>query len=176
MKDGFIESGLRLNKFISDFDQWNEESIKKRAEFLSKLSIQRWPYFNDIFPDKKELEQKRMPTEEEHLEIAEEEISSLYFKIKEEILKISDEIDISPQKKYIAFKARTNFVDIEIQKEAIKAHINMKKGTLLDPANKCDDMSNKGHYGNGEYQIFLYKESDIDYFLMLAKQSYTVNS
>jgi uncharacterized protein with ParB-like and HNH nuclease domain len=42
----FIESGLRLNKQISEYDYWNEESIKDRADKLIKVAIQRWSYSN----------------------------------------------------------------------------------------------------------------------------------
>ena len=42
----FIESGLRLNKQISEYAYWNEESIKDRADKLIKVAIQRWGFFN----------------------------------------------------------------------------------------------------------------------------------
>jgi uncharacterized protein with ParB-like and HNH nuclease domain/predicted transport protein len=176
IKGGLLESGLRLNKFIAEFSIWDEESIRKRAGYLSKIAIQRWSYFNDIAPDKKQIAEKKLPTEEEHLESAGENIKKIYAILKNKLLLLGSDIELSPQKKYLAFKTRTNFVDVQIQKESIKIHINMKKGTLLDPLNKCKDMSKTGHYGNGDYQIFIKNESEIEYLMGLAKQSYETNS
>ena len=34
MEHGFIDSGLRLNKYIADFDQWTETELKQRCEHL----------------------------------------------------------------------------------------------------------------------------------------------
>ena len=42
----FIESGLRLNKQISEYDIWTEDSIKERADILIKVAIKRWSFFD----------------------------------------------------------------------------------------------------------------------------------
>lgn len=44
MTNGFIESGLRLNKQISEYLVWNEESIKDRAKKLAEIAIERWSF------------------------------------------------------------------------------------------------------------------------------------
>jgi len=41
----FIESGLRLNKQISEYSSWNENSIKDRANKLVKIAVERWSFF-----------------------------------------------------------------------------------------------------------------------------------
>lgn len=46
MKNGFVESGLRLNKQISEYSVWNEESIKDRAKKLAEIAIERWRFFS----------------------------------------------------------------------------------------------------------------------------------
>ena len=40
----FIDSGLRLNKQIAEYAQWNEESIKNRSDNLIKVCLKRWSY------------------------------------------------------------------------------------------------------------------------------------
>jgi predicted transport protein len=105
-----------------------------------------------------------------------EKISELYERLKEKLLSLGEGIEIISQKKYIAFKAKRNFVDLELQKESIKAHINMKKGTLTDPRKLCRDVSKIGHFGNGDYEIVLLSLENIPYFLILAKQSFEINS
>lgn len=46
MKNGFIDSGLKLNKQISDYSIWNEASIIDRAEKLAEIAINRWGFFS----------------------------------------------------------------------------------------------------------------------------------
>ncbi|MDA3854733.1 MAG: DUF262 domain-containing protein [Candidatus Woesearchaeota archaeon] len=41
----FIESGLRLNKKVADYEAWNEDSIKDRADKLIKTTLKRWDFF-----------------------------------------------------------------------------------------------------------------------------------
>jgi predicted transport protein len=48
----------------------------------------------------------------------------------------------------------------------------MKKGELNDYLNKCQDMSDKGHWGNGDYKIVIRTVEDIDYVMSLVKQSF----
>ena len=44
MKDGFLESGIRLNRFISQFDKWGEEELALRKDELSKKALDIWEY------------------------------------------------------------------------------------------------------------------------------------
>jgi uncharacterized protein with ParB-like and HNH nuclease domain len=44
MKNGFKESGLRLNKFVSEQDRWTEKELKERSDILKKLSLELWFY------------------------------------------------------------------------------------------------------------------------------------
>ena len=113
-------------------------------------------------------------TEEDHLEKASDNIKSLYEDIKNRILEL-DDIDIEAKKLYIAFKGMKNITDIEIHKNKLKIYINMKKGTLNDPLNILKDISDIGHWGNGDYCIIIDKEDDIDNIIPLIKQSIKVN-
>ena len=54
-------------------------------------------------------------------------------------------------------------------------YINMKKGTLEDPLNITKDISNVGHWGNGDYCLFIDKRDDIDNAVPLIKQSVNFN-
>lgn len=113
-------------------------------------------------------------SEDDHLSHSSQLTSDLYFKLKDRILQF-DNIDIDPKKLYIAFKGATNICDVEIQNSKLKVTINMKKGTLSDPGNISKDISNKGHWGNGDYETYVRHDSDIDNVMALIKQSYDVN-
>ena len=48
----------------------------------------------------------------------------------------------------------------------------MKKGELDDPKNLCRDITTIGHYGNGDYDIRINENTDLDYVMFLINQSY----
>lgn len=111
-------------------------------------------------------------TEERHIEFGSIELEEVYNDIRKRILDLGSDIEIVPRKEYIGFKRGSNFVDIEFQRKQLKFFINMKKGELDDPINISRDVSNVGHYGNGDYEIRVNKDSDLDYLMVLIKQSY----
>lgn len=111
-------------------------------------------------------------TEERHIEFGSVELEEIYNDIRKRILDLGSDIEIVPRKEYIGFKRGSNFVDIEFQRKQLKFFINMKKGELDDPINISRDVSNVGHYGNGDYEIRVNKDSDLDYLMVLIKQSY----
>lgn len=100
-----------------------------------------------------------------------EEITNLYFKLKERICNL-DEVEMIPRKLYICFSKKTNFVDVEVRKKDIKLYLNLKKGELDDPKKLTKDVSNQGHWGNGDYEIRIQSDSDLDYIMFLINQSY----
>lgn len=119
---------------------------------------------------KRVIDEIKVYTEEEHIDFATEEIAELYEKFRESILNLADGIEIKPQKYYIAFKKDTNIVDINIQKKALKIWINAKIGTINDSKGIAKDVSNIGHHGNGEYQIQVDNDKDLEYIMSLVKQ------
>ncbi len=111
-------------------------------------------------------------TEDDRLVKGNDEIQELYEKFKISILNF-DGITIKPNKFYIAFvKNSSNVVDFEIQKSSLKIHINLKQKELDDPKKITRDVSNIGTYGNGDYEIKISNDNDIEYILSLIKQSY----
>ena len=113
-------------------------------------------------------------TEEEHLSKVSENIRNIYEKLKNRILEL-DDIDVEAKKLYIAFKGSRNITDIECHKNKLKIYINMKKDSLNDPLKIAKDISNKGHWGNGDYCVEINNEDDIDNIIPLIKQSLKLN-
>jgi predicted transport protein len=109
-------------------------------------------------------------TEEDHYNNGSDYTIELYEKFKTSILNLADGIVILPQKYYIAFKKGSNISDIEIQKKSLKISINAKIGTLDDPKGIAKNVSNIGHRGNGDYQIQIENDKDLEYILSLIKQ------
>lgn len=113
--------------------------------------------------------------EEDHLEGIPDEIKELYSKFKNAILNIADGIVVKPTKWYIGFKAKTNFTDIHIQKKALKMWINLFQDELDDPRQLVKDVTNIGHWGNGDYEIQIKDDENLEYIISLVKQSYRKN-
>jgi len=98
-------------------------------------------------------------------------IKELYFTLKERIVNLG-EVDIVPRSTYIGFKRKTNFVDIDFQKGNLWLWINLPKGKLDDPKGISRDISTIGHYGNGDYEVKVFPDTDIDYVMFLINQSF----
>lgn len=111
-------------------------------------------------------------TEQHHLHNRTGVIEKLYKDYKAEILKLDNKIEVKPLKDYIAFKKnKKNIVDINIQTKQLKMWINLKKGVLNDPHNLTNDVSGKGHWGNGDYEIFIKNTVNLDDIIKLIKQA-----
>jgi len=113
-------------------------------------------------------------SEQEHLENVSEEIKELYEKFKSAIQNL-DNLEIKPKKKYIAFVAGRNVIDILPQKKALKMWINMNKGELDDTKGITRDVSTTGHWGNGDFEIQVKDDENLEYILSLVKQSIKKN-
>ncbi len=42
-ENGFIDSGLRINQYISKFDSWGQDEIEKRDKHLTNQALEIWP-------------------------------------------------------------------------------------------------------------------------------------
>lgn len=109
-------------------------------------------------------------TEEDHLNGASDEITELYETYKNAILNLFDEVEIVPKKLYIAFKKDKNISDIVVLKKGLKIFINLKKGQLDDPKGLTKDVSETGHWGNGDYELIVSNTDNLEYVMSLIKQ------
>lgn len=175
MKGGFRESPLKLNKGLANLDTWNEETILQRAESLAKEALKVWQYPN---LDQTILEQYRKKEEtlteysiESYKYLKESKVKNLFEKLRKEVLSLDTEISEEYLKLYIAYKLETNVVDVVPQKDKLKLNINIKYNELNDPRELCRDVSQTGHWGNGDVEVFLESEEEIDYVISLVRQA-----
>lgn len=110
-------------------------------------------------------------TEEFHLDNYPDKVKELYETYKEAILNLADDIELEPKKLYIAFKKDKNIADIVTLKKGIKLFINLQKGKLEDPKNLMRDVSSTGHWGNGDYELVITNNNNLEYILYLIKQA-----
>ena len=162
----FKDFGIELWE-VKQFDN-GTISINSIKKSTSAPSIKPLLENNDKLKDIKE--NIKVFSEEDHFNNGSEASIELYEKVKVSILNLADNIEIKPQKYYIAFKKGNNISDIEIQKKGLKIFINAKIGTLDDPKRLLKDVSNIGHQGNGDYQIQIVNDDDLEYIMSLIKQ------
>jgi predicted transport protein len=111
-------------------------------------------------------------TEDDHTNNKSDEVKELYEVFKKAILNLSDNIEVVPKKTYIAFKIKSNIVDIELQVNGLKLWINLRKGLLNDSLRIMRDVSTlKGHNGNGDYEIIIRDTKYLEYIMSLIKQA-----
>lgn len=115
---------------------------------------------------------------DDHLAGIDKETVVLFQTLREKILSIDQNITEWAKAKYIAYKTSTNFTDIVVKQYGLKIFLNVKSGQLNDPKNLARDLTKPkaiGHWGNGDYEVKLENESEIDAIFELIKQSYDLN-
>ncbi|WRG37375.1 DUF262 and DUF1524 domain-containing protein [Helicobacter pylori] len=169
MEKGFKQSPLRLNQSLRDLEVFGEKEILDRASGLADLALKIWVSPKTLGSDKSKKEKevydlnsyKFSPYSRELFDILREGIKNLDERITENFMKA-----------YIAYKFKTNFVDIIVQKNDLKLYLNMKFHELQDEKNLANDRTNKKHHnGNGDVEIKLESKENIPYCLGLVKQA-----
>lgn len=108
----------------------------------------------------------------DHLSDKSQQIKALFNSLREEILKLDEQIQEKVKKHYIAFALDRNFVEIVVQANALKIYVDISKKEINDPKNMVKDCSEVGHWATGDSVFKVTNVEDIPYTLTLIKQSY----
>ena len=158
-----------ISKFANGTLLFNQLKSPETSESITKVS------------QRSEIVQKvnreiKVYNEEDHLTGLPNEAVELYRLLKDRILALGENIEVRPRKLYVGFVSDGNFVDVRARKSGLKLWLNLVKGELDDPKNMARDVSQVGHWGNGDYQVSLDSSEEFDYLLTLIKQSYSKHS
>ncbi|GAA7339801.1 DUF262 and DUF1524 domain-containing protein [Helicobacter pylori] len=177
MEKGFKQSPLKLNQSLKDLESFGEKEIEKRANVLADWALKIWTYPK---LDAETLEKYKPKKEKKKKEKKVYDLSSYKFGshsrelfdiLRKEIKALDERITESFMKAYIAYKFKTNFVDIVVQTKDLKLYLNMKFNELQDEKNLASDATNKHHNGNGDIEVKLETKENIPYCLGLIKQA-----
>jgi len=127
---------------------------------------------------KKIIREKVKYTLKDHFSNISPKTKKIFETINEKIVALDESIIIEPKAKYIAYKLATNFVDIVVKQYGLKIFLNMPSGELNDPHDITRDLTKPkriGHWGNGDYEVKLEKEEDIEKVFEFIHQSYVYN-
>ncbi len=176
MTGGFAQSPLRLNEGLGQLDVWNEAQIKFRAESLAELAVQIWrfPQVNS-----ETLSALRPPARTEktdftldsYPQLQTASLKALFDSLRAEVLSLDPAVTEVYRGAYIAYKAETNFVDVEPQANRLKLYLNLPFHQLSDRRGIAKDISGVGSLGNGDVAVFLESPSDLPYVLGLIRQA-----
>ncbi len=175
IEKGFKNSPLRLNQSLRDLESFGEEEIKKRANDLADLALKIWTYPKLDAETLEKYKPKKDKKEKKVYDLSSYKFSShsreLFDILSKGIKALDERITESFMKAYIAYKFKTNFVDIVVQTKDLKLYLNMKFNELQDEKNLARDMTNKGHLGNGDIEVKLETKENIPHCLGLIKQA-----
>jgi uncharacterized protein with ParB-like and HNH nuclease domain/predicted transport protein len=174
MDGGFKDSPIRLNKDLGQREHWREEDIQDRATKLAKLACHVWPapkLPQDVLELYRPKPKDGAYTIADHPHLVGDSLA-LFEELRKRVLNIDSSVTEEFQKLYIAFKSPSNFLDVIPQKDKLKLSVDIGIDDLDDPRGLARDVSDVGHWGNGETEFTLTSATDLDYALSLITQAY----
>ena len=96
----------------------------------------------------------------------------LFNLLRTRIMNLGSSVREQCRKQYIGYDTVTNFVGLIPLKTYLQVIINIKFTDINDPDEMCRDISNIGHWANGEVECRLENPSQITYLMMLIRQSF----
>ena len=176
MPGGFKDSPLKLNQGLGSLTDWNEETIKERAERLSNIAASVWHYpklDDNILDDyRTNGKEKTEYSIEDHPYLLSGLSQKLFEAFRKEVLSLDPVVTEEFLKLYVAYKAETNFVDVVPQSNRLRLSLNMRFPDIYDPKGKCKDVSGIGRWGNGDVEVMLTTLDDLPYIMGLVRQSF----
>jgi len=181
MVGGFADSPIRLNRSLANLTTWNESEIKKRAAELADLAAKVWPapsLEEDVLANyviEKATAASPTYTLDDHPHLK-GEMLGLFETLAKRVLNIDASVRQDIRKNYVAFKAATNFVDVVPQQARLRLTLNMNYEDIDDPREITEDVTGKGHWGNGNVEVPLTPTTDVDYVMTLIQQAFEAQS
>ncbi|MFN0278078.1 MAG: DUF262 domain-containing protein [Pyrinomonadaceae bacterium] len=180
MPGGFNDSPIRLNAYLRDIDEWNENAIVSRAVSMAENAKSIWqaPHLSAEVLDKYRKVKDKASTQYS-LEIHDHltgEMMDLFNSLRRRILNIDSSVREEIKKLYIAYKSSTNFVDIIPQKTKLKLSLNIGISEIVDERGWCTDVAGLGRWGNGDVEVAVGLTSDLDYVMGLVQQAFEVKT
>lgn len=152
-----------IKRYMGDIISFETVKGRDNAESINTISSKS----EEINQVSKEIKKYTL---DDHYTNSNENIIELYKLFLEKIEDMIPDVEIEPKKLYIAIKSnKKNIIDFRLQKNALKMWLNAKKGTLNDSKNLSKDVSSTGHWGNGDYEISISNDDELEYILSLIK-------
>lgn len=184
MTGGFKTSPLWLNQSVAKHENWSIVEIEERAEELADRAMRIWTFptlsekeRESYSIDKTTTEQDTKYSMEYHQESFSAETLSLFQKLQTRILNIDSSVKEEFKKNYIVYKTgNRNFLAVIPHKKDLSLLLYIKLYELNDDKQLCRDVSEIGRWSNGDVEVRLSNQEDVDYILHLIEQSFELNA
>jgi uncharacterized protein with ParB-like and HNH nuclease domain/predicted transport protein len=174
LEGGFKNSPLKLNEGLGSIERWDEAAIQARAARLATAALDVWrapTLATEVLDEyRPNPEAKVTYTLDDHRHLL-GDVRSLYTALRTEVLALDPCVAEEVLKLYIAFKAETNFVDVVPQATRLVLSLNISLPELEDPRSLCKDVSQIGHWGNGDVEFALESTDQLAYAVGLVRQA-----
>jgi uncharacterized protein with ParB-like and HNH nuclease domain/predicted transport protein len=174
MEGGFAQSPLRLNQGLGSLAKWNEEAIRERSEKLAAPAASVWgaPKLDaSVLDGYKPAVAGVGYSIEDHPHLVSGPIRDVFDAFRKEVLVLDPCVTEEFLKRYVAYKAETNFVDVVPQAKRLRLSLNVKFHEIDDPRGLCKDVSGLGRWGNGDVEVGLNAIEELPYVMGLVRQS-----
>lgn len=168
---------LPINIELLRYKVYQNNLLLVEPETQQKVRISTTKIFNKE-KQEKSLGEKVIYKLEDHFNGISSKAKEIFEEVNERIVALDESIIVEPKAKYIAYKLTTNFVDIVVKQYGLKIFLNVPSGELNDPYGMARDLTKPkpiGHWGNGDYEVKIETQEDIEKVFDLIKQSYTYN-
>jgi predicted transport protein len=177
MPGGFKQSPLKLNTGLGQIDAWNEAAIQERAGRLANQALDVWPTPRLDTATLAAYQPEKAPSAggysiEDHPHLLAPGLREVFEAFRKEVLALDPCVTEEFMKLYVAYKAETNFVDVVPQAKRLRLSINMIFAEINDPKGLCKDVTNLGHWGNGDVRVRLESLDELHNIMALVRQSF----
>lgn len=175
MKGGFAQSPLHLNQGLGSLPNWNEESIRQRAEKLAQQAVRVWSAPNlelAVLEAYKPKATSGVYTIKDHPHLEAGPLREVFEAFRKQVLALDPCVTEEFLKLYVAYKAETNFVDVVPQAKRLRLSLNVAFHEIDDPRSICKDVSRLGRWGNGDVEVGLSSIDELPYVMGLVRQAF----
>lgn len=174
MKGGFKESPLRMNQGLGQLQRWDEDAIKARADQLADKAVGVWPAPErpvGLSLAKKPTTRQTGYTISDHPYLVSGHMRGLFEAFRKDVLALDPCVTEEFRKKYVAYKAETNFVDVVPQAKRLWLTLNMAFPEINDPKGICKNVTGSSQWGNGDVAVGMSSIEELPYIMGLVRQS-----
>lgn len=175
IQGGFKQSPLHLNQELGRLTSWKEDTICQRAEMLAGLALDVWasPKLEPVvITAYKQKDVMQVYAIDDHPNLAIGSVRELFEAFRKQVLALDPCVSEEFLKRYVAYKAETNFVDVVPQVKRLQLLLNIDFHEIDDQRGMCKDVSDVGHWGNGDVEVGLSSIEELLYVMGLVRQAF----
>jgi predicted transport protein len=175
MKGGFLESPLRLNRYLAGLTTWNDREIERRAEQLADTAVKVWAI--PTLPEQALAKYRRSKstvratyTLADHPELT-GRLGEVFEELRRRVLNLDAGVREQIRKNYIAYKYAGNFLSLVGIRTELKLYLAIDVDSLDDPKSLAKDVSGVGHHGTGNTGLRISDTTEVDDAVALIQQA-----